>query len=104
MARSVKLPLLAGAFFVLFGMAPVISVFIADTVAAAHACRLHEGVANPCIISGVDRSELLYSMVVMGWLALVTIPVGAVGLLTSLGFALRAILLNARNRPRMSTE
>jgi hypothetical protein len=36
------------------------------------------GSAHPCIINGQDYGELLYSLGVMGWFMLVTIPGGLV--------------------------
>jgi hypothetical protein len=39
-----------------------------------------EGSVHPCIINGHDYGELLYSLGVMGWFMLVTIPGGLVAL------------------------
>jgi len=35
-----------------------------------------EGSVHPCIINGHDYGELLYSLGVLGWLMLVTLPAG----------------------------
>ena len=37
-------------------------------------------VASPCIVNGNDMGEQLYSMGVMGWFMLVTIPTGLIAL------------------------
>jgi hypothetical protein len=65
---------------VLVAVAPMISVLISGVVAAALGCPLDEGSPHPCPFMGVDLSEILYSMVVVGWLGLVSLPLGAVAL------------------------
>jgi hypothetical protein len=40
--------------------------------------KVDEGSVHPCIIKGHDYGELLYSLGVMGWFMLVTIPGGLV--------------------------
>src|SRR4030095_1190918 len=63
---------------VLVAFAPVGSVIACGLIANAHGCRVDEGSAHPCVINGKDYGQLLYSLGVMGWLMLVTIPGGAV--------------------------
>jgi len=41
-------------------------------------CKVDEGSVHPCMINGHDYGELLYSLGVMGWFMLVTIPGGLV--------------------------
>ena len=65
----------------LVAFAPVISVAIAGAVAEAHGCTLHEGFKNPCVVNGVDRGDTLYTMFVLGWLMLATLPIGAIACL-----------------------
>jgi hypothetical protein len=60
---------------------PLISVFASATTAAHYGCPLHEGNANPCLIGGWDMGGTLYTMFVMGWLSLFTLPSGAALLL-----------------------
>jgi hypothetical protein len=62
-------------------LAPVASVAIAGFIAEANGCRLHEGGINPCIVGGEDWGGMLYSMGVMGWFMLATIPLGGIALL-----------------------
>ncbi len=69
---------------VLVAIAPVVSVVIAGTLASSYGCTLNEGSVNPCVIMGADRGELLYAMGVAGWFGLLTLPIGAVGVLLSL--------------------
>jgi hypothetical protein len=62
----------------LFAGWPIISVVIAGSIASWNGCTLHEGFVNPCIVGGRDIGGTLYSMGVMGWFMLATIPIGAV--------------------------
>jgi hypothetical protein len=61
---------------VLFAFAPIGSVLLCAAIANAHGCKVDEGSVHPCIINGHDYGELLYSLGVMGWFMLVTIPGG----------------------------
>ncbi|MBV8320420.1 MAG: hypothetical protein JO049_07065 [Hyphomicrobiales bacterium] len=78
--RSSILVRAAFAIIVLIATAPMISVLISGVVAGVLGCPLDEGSPHPCPFMGVDLSEILYSMVVFGWLGLVTLPLGAVAL------------------------
>jgi predicted permease len=73
------------AVIVLVAAAPMISVLISGVIAAALGCPLDEGSPHPCPFMGVDLSEILYSMDVVGWLGLVTLPLGAVAQGVKLG-------------------
>jgi hypothetical protein len=48
--------------------------------------QVDEGSVHPCIIKGHDYGELLYSLGVMGWFMLVTIPGGLVAFASWLVF------------------
>ncbi len=61
---------------ILFAFAPIGSVMLCAAVANAYGCRVDEGSVHPCIINGHDYGELLYSLGVMGWFMLATIPGG----------------------------
>jgi hypothetical protein len=62
---------------VLVAIAPVGSVVACGLIANAHGCKVDEGSVHPCIINGHDYGQLLYTLGVLGWLMLVTIPGGA---------------------------
>jgi hypothetical protein len=62
---------------VLVALAPVGSVVACGLIANAHGCRVNEGSVHPCVINGKDYGQLLYTLGVMGWLMLVTLPAGA---------------------------
>jgi ABC-type Fe3+ transport system permease subunit len=64
-----------------FTLAPVISAVIASVLANANGCVVDEGSIHPCLIAGSDWGENLYTLGVLGWLMLVTLPVGAIALL-----------------------
>ena len=57
--------------------APVGSVVACGLIANAHGCRVDEGSVHPCVINGKDYGHLLYTLGVIGWLMLVTLPAGA---------------------------
>ena len=58
---------------------PVASVVAAGLIASWNGCTLHEGFTNPCIVNGTDIGGTLYSMGVMGWFMIATIPLAAIG-------------------------
>ena len=53
---------------------PVALPLAAFAVAQVGGCELNEGSASACMVAGVDVGELLYSALVLGWLALATLP------------------------------
>jgi hypothetical protein len=61
------------------GFSPFISVMAAGLFAESNGCILHEGYINPCVVNGVDHGSTLYTMFVLGWLGLVTVPAGLIG-------------------------
>lgn len=63
-------------FIVLFAFAPIGSVITCAWIANSHGCKVDEGSVHPCIIDGKDYGQLLYTLGVLGWLMLVTIPGG----------------------------
>jgi hypothetical protein len=71
--------LLIGYFLIaLIGGWPILSLAIAGTIAELNGCRLHEGFVNPCVVDGQDIGQTLYTMGVMGFMAIATIPIGIV--------------------------
>ena len=69
-----------------FAFAPIASVILCATIASALGCKVDEGSVHPCIVKGHDYGELLYSLGVMGWFMLVTIPGGLVAFVSWLIF------------------
>ena len=65
------------ALIALVALAPIGSVVACGWIANAHGCKVDEGSVHPCIINGKDYGHLLYTMGVLGWLMLLTLPGGA---------------------------
>jgi len=84
MRSEVKGPLWALGLSILIGAFPLILAYIAYGIARLNSCELNEADTHPCIIFGADRGDALYDLAMMGWLALLSIPVGAVGAVISL--------------------
>jgi hypothetical protein len=45
-------------------------------IANAYGCKVDEGSMHPCIINGQDYGQFLYTLGVLGWLMLVSLPAG----------------------------
>lgn len=60
----------------LFSISPLLLAISAGTVGKWLGCQVNEGNAHPCICFGRDIGRLLYACFVMGWLSLITGPVG----------------------------
>ena len=73
---------------------PVVCVLIVFAVAPIVGCEVNEGSPTPCLVFGVDIGKILYTLGVMGWLGVVTLPTG--------GLALAAYTLFAIFWPRIS--
>jgi hypothetical protein len=56
-------------------LAPVASVVTAGLLASYFHCQVDEGGVHPCAAFETDIGETLYTMGVLGWLMLITIPV-----------------------------
>ena len=65
------------ALIALVALSPIGSVVACGWIANAHGCKVDEGSVHPCIINGKDYGHMLYSMGVLGWLMLLTLPGGA---------------------------
>ena len=69
------------ALIVLFALAPMISVIVAGLIAESNGCALNEGSINTCMVLGSDMGSTLYTLFVLGWLALATLPLGGAAFL-----------------------
>jgi hypothetical protein len=70
-----------GVLLLVLTLLPLLSVLFASAVASAHGCALDEGSIHPCLVMGSDWGEALYGFGVLGWLMLVTLPLGGSALL-----------------------
>src|SRR5437763_4871106 len=84
---------------VLFAFAPIGSVILCSAIANAYGCKVDEGSVHPCVINGQDYGELLYSLGVLGWLMLASIPGG---LLAFAGWLILLIVHRGSWRKRIS--
>lgn len=82
----------------LLGLAPILSALVAGSIASANGCELNEGGVNPCIMNGRDYGEVLYTMGVLGWLSLATIPLASFAIFTYL--VVLIVLRVIRNRKK----
>jgi hypothetical protein len=64
---------------------PLCSLLLAGAVASLLGCTLNEANDHPCFILGVPIGPALYALATMGWLMIVTLPLGAVALITWIG-------------------
>jgi len=66
----------AFAFIALFTLWPVGSILATAAIADANGCRVDEGSVHPCMVLGSDWGATLYTMGVLGWFMLITVPLG----------------------------
>jgi hypothetical protein len=59
-----------------FAISPLLLATGAGFAAQAYGCDLDEGSIHPCIANGRDIGSDLYTLFVLGWLSLATIPIG----------------------------
>lgn len=76
------LTLLSGNLVIAFcGLLPILIALTAGTIASSYGCQANEAGAHPCVIGGIDYGNAISSMVVFGWLFLISMPLGAIGLI-----------------------
>ena len=85
---------------VLLAAAPVITVFLAAGIADALNCTLNEGGGSSCSLMGIDLGGTLSAMFIFGWLAIDTLPLGAVALLVWLVAAVITFIVSRYRRRR----
>jgi hypothetical protein len=61
-------------------ISPLLSAMAAGTIAGHYGCDLDEGSIHPCLVNGEDIGDTLYTLGVLGWLALGTIPLGLIAI------------------------
>jgi hypothetical protein len=79
--RKVRGLFIGYAIIALFAGWPILSVLAASFVASWNGCAVPEGFANRCVVFGAKFGGLLYSMGVLGWFMLMTLPLGAISLI-----------------------
>lgn len=57
---------------------PWVMTFVADQIMNSYGCSFDESFVQPCVIGGQDRGQLLHSWGNMGYIGIITCPVGLV--------------------------
>ena len=68
--------LLVLAAILVLALLPLASVLVSSAIADWNNCALDEGSAHSCLIGGSEWGGALYTMAVMGWLMLLSLPLG----------------------------
>ncbi len=82
----------------LFGAAPLLSALSAGALAHAFDCRLDEGSVHSCMAFGLDLGDMLYTMFVLGWFGMMTLPLAAAALVVWAAVALVLLVIYRRRR------
>ena len=90
----------AFAIIVLVAALPLISVLISTGIAGALGCQVDEAAVHPCPFMGIDLGEMLTLMFILGWLGLVTLPLGVIALAVWLIIFLMTFVCWRRRRRR----
>lgn len=96
--KGYQTPLLMIFLSLALGSAPVISVLLSIAIAEIGNCTLHEGSINSCQIGSFELGETLYTMFVLGWFMLYSIPLGFLGLFVGLIWLAVRFLRNLSQR------
>ena len=75
-----RLAYIALAIVAFAGTLPVLYIIWADRFAEKHGCVVSGAGIRPCIVDGTDWGATLGVAVLVGWLALVTLPITAIAL------------------------
>lgn len=62
-------------------VSPLIPVILASIAGACLGCPVNEAGGSKCIRWGIDLSETLSTMMMMGWLLIYTVPLAGISLL-----------------------
>ncbi len=79
----------------IIGLGPIIASFASSFAGKLLGCGISEAGATPCLFLGRDIAELLYTGLMMGWLALLVFPVALIAV--ALWVAVFAIWIRARS-------
>ena len=80
MIRHILLHGLVVLFILLLAISPLLATMTAGTIANRYDCDLDEGSIHPCVVNGNDIGDTLYTLGMLGWLALGTIPLGMIAI------------------------
>lgn len=60
----------------LFAVLPIVGALSAGLMGSVPGCPVDEGSVHTCVVFGLDIGNVLYTLGVMGWFALITMPIG----------------------------
>jgi hypothetical protein len=78
---------------------PVAGVLLTAIVSAICGCSINDGSPTPCLVFGTDIGRILYTLGVMGWLSIVTLPTGGIAFLAYLAFLMIERFVTQNRRP-----
>jgi hypothetical protein len=84
--------------FVSWTVFPIVCVLIVGAVSAICGCTVNESSPTPCVVFGVDIGKPLYTLGVMGWLGIVTLPSGGIALALYTVFVVAESMIARRKR------
>jgi hypothetical protein len=93
-----RLMILVLALILLFGMAPLLSAVTASAIANMLGCGLAEGSVHTCVVAGIDIGRTLYTMFMLIWFSMMTIPFASLALLVWLIAAIILYVMHRRRR------
>ncbi|HEY5378238.1 MAG TPA: hypothetical protein VIJ78_01720 [Pseudolabrys sp.] len=82
----------------LFAILPFLSVLAASGIASGLGCALDEGSTHVCMVAGIDIGGALYTMFVLLWLSMLSIPLAGISLIVWLAAASILYILHRRRR------
>ena len=84
--------------FVSWTVFPLVCVLIVSAASVIFGCTVNEGSPTPCVVFGVDIGKPLYTLGVMGWLGIVTLPSGGIALVLYTVFVVTESMIARRKR------
>lgn len=79
MLHKIKNPLLGIFASLVLSLYPIVLSFVGSWIAEINGCSL--GPTKPCLIVSMEVGQLLYGLLLMHWLAIITIPLGVIAVL-----------------------
>lgn len=79
--RKIPTIILGYIIIAIVAISPILVAVFAGWIAESNGCTLDEGSVHPCIIASADWGNILYTMGVMGWFSLLSMPLGFAGLI-----------------------
>jgi hypothetical protein len=64
------------ALIAVLAVLPFVISIASSEYAAGQGCHVDEGSIHPCVIAGQDYGDLFYTLGMLGWLGLASVPLG----------------------------